>query len=35
MAVCTDGVLEYFQVDEFKVEEIVELVHEELFDVEH
>ena len=30
-----DGVLEHFQIDEFKVEEVVELVHEELFDVEH
>ncbi|MGM0630906.1 MAG: HDOD domain-containing protein [Pseudomonadota bacterium] len=29
-----DGVLEHFQIDEFKVEEILQIVHEELFDAE-
>lgn len=29
-----DGVLEHFQVDEFKIEEILQIVHEELFDAE-
>lgn len=29
-----DGVLEHFQVDEFKVDEMLQIVHEELFDVE-
>lgn len=30
-----DGVLEHFQIDDFKVEETVELVHDELFDTDH
>ncbi|MCK7460417.1 HDOD domain-containing protein [Idiomarina aminovorans] len=29
-----DGLLEHFQIDEFKVEEILQIVHEELFDTE-
>lgn len=29
-----DGVLEHFQIDEFKVDEMLQIVHEELFDVE-
>ncbi|MDV6317124.1 HDOD domain-containing protein [Idiomarina sp. HP20-50] len=29
-----DGVLEHFQIDEFKVEDIMQIVHEELFDAE-
>jgi hypothetical protein len=29
-----DGVLEHFQIDEFKIEEILQIVHEELFDAE-
>ncbi|WP_417437600.1 HDOD domain-containing protein [Idiomarina sp.] len=29
-----DGVLEHFQIDEFKVDEMLQIVHEELFDAE-
>lgn len=29
-----DGVLEHFQIDEFKVDEMLQIVHEELFDTE-
>jgi len=29
-----DGVLEHFQIDEFKLEEMLQVVHEEIFDVE-
>lgn len=29
-----DGVLEHFQIDEFKVEEMLQIVHDELFDAE-
>lgn len=29
-----DGVLEHFQIDEFKIDEMLQIVHEELFDTE-
>lgn len=29
-----DGVLEHFQIDEFKIEEVLQIIHAELFDIE-